>query len=139
MNEYLFQDIQEGMKEEFSVRITSEMLQTFQGLTGDINPLHCDKEFAIQRGYADCVAYGMLTASFLSTLAGVYLPGKYSLIHEVEQKFVAPVMPGDILKIVGQVVEKNETFRYFVMKVVITNQDGKKVLRGKMKVGVLDE
>jgi len=139
MNEYKYEDIQLGMKEDFSITVTAEMMQMFLNLTGDTNPLHCDKDFAKQRGYKERVAYGMLTASFLSTLAGVYLPGKNSLIHEVEQKFVAPVFPGDVLSVVGQVVEKNDTFRYFVMKVMVLNSDGKKVLRGKMKVGVLDE
>lgn len=138
MNTYTFEDIQIGMKEEFTVKVTDDMLHSFKGITGDINPLHCDKDFALKQGYKSCVAYGMLTASFMSTLAGVYLPGEYSLIHEVEQKFVLPVFPGDNLKIVGQVIDKNETFHYFDIKVIITNQDGKKVLRGKMKVGVLD-
>ena len=85
------------------------------------------------------MAFGMLTASFLSTLAGVYLPGKNSLIHEVEVKFAKPVYPGDTLKVTGNVSEKNDTFRLFWMKVTITNQKGEKVLRGKMRVGVLDE
>ena len=39
----------------------------------------------------------------------------------------------------GTVTEMNDTFRLFWMKVVITNQKGEKVLRGKMRVGVLHE
>ncbi|MBQ9091319.1 MAG: hypothetical protein IJY52_03500, partial [Anaerotignum sp.] len=49
----------------------------FLAITGDINPLHNDQEFAQKQGHPDKVAFGMLTASFLSTLAGVYLPGRY--------------------------------------------------------------
>lgn len=136
MNEYKYSDLTEGMSESFQVKVTEQMLEQFRQITGDINPLHGIKEFAQERGYRDQVVFGMLTASFLSTLAGVYLPGKNSLIYEVETKFVKPVFPGDELTISGTVEEKNDLFQLFKMKVVILNQNGEKVLRGKMKVGV---
>lgn len=139
MNTYRFEEIELGHSEQFTVSITAQMLDSFGTLCGDINPLHCDAGFARSKGFADRVAYGMLTASFLSTLAGVYLPGRYSLIHEVESKFTKPVFPGDTLTVAGTVTELNETFRVFTMKVTICNQKGEKVLRGKMRVGFLNE
>lgn len=139
MKEYKYEDLYIGLEESFQVQITEQMLNMFSEITGDCNPLHCDKDFAQKMGYDNQVAYGMLTASFLSTLAGVYLPGKYSLIYEVDTKFVQPVMIGDTLDIRGKVDELNDTFHMFVMKVTISNQYGKKVLKGKMKVGVLNE
>ena len=81
----------------------------------------------------------MLTASFLSTLVGVYLPGERSLIHSVETKFTKPVYIGDVLNVCGEVVEINDTVKQIVLKVEIRNQYEEKVLRGKMKVGFLDE
>lgn len=81
----------------------------------------------------------MLTASFLSTLAGVYLPGENSLIHSVETKFVKPVFVGDTLLVSGEVAEKNEHFPVIKLKVVITNQKKEKVLRGSMQIGVLKD
>ncbi len=79
----------------------------------------------------------MLTASFLSTLAGVYLPGERSLIQQVEIKFAKPVYIGDTLTVTGQVAEKNDTVQRIELKVTITNQDAAKVLRGKMGVLVI--
>ena len=139
MNKYQFEDIYVGLKEEFQVTVTADMLKQFCQLTGDVNPLHTNEEFAKEKGYVSNVAYGMLTASFLSTLAGVYLPGERSLIHSVESKFVKPVYVGDTLTVSGQVTECNEMFAVFTMKTVITNQNGEKVLRGKMQVGILGE
>lgn len=139
MNSYKYEDLYVGLQESFQVTISEQMLQDFASITGDVNPLHCDQDFARKMGYENKVTYGMLTASFLSTLAGVYLPGKYSLIYEVDTKFLHPVMIGDTLEMKGIVEELNDTFRMFVMKVQIVNQNGKKVLKGKMKVGVLDE
>lgn len=139
MNVYKFEDMTIGLSEQFSVNITTEMLDDFGKITGDLNPLHHETVFAKEQGFENRVAFGMLTASFLSTLAGVYLPGRYSLIHEVETKFPKPVFPGDELTVKGTVSEINDTFHFFTMKVVITNQKGEKVLRGKMKVGFLHE
>ena len=137
MNQYLFEDIRIGMCESYSVRITSDMMDSFRAISGDINPLHNDTEFAKEHGFDDRVVYGMLTSSFLSTLAGVYLPGENSLIHEVDVKFKKPVFVGDELIIKGEVSDINVDFNVFTMKVIMTNQNEEKVLRGTMRIGFL--
>ena len=138
MNEYMYGDIEVGHKEQFSIRITNEMMELFNIITDDNNPLHTDMTYAFEVGYPNRVVYGMLTASFLSTLAGVYLPGKYSLIHDVSFSLPKPVFLGDELTIVGEVIDKIDTFKLIDLKVSITNQDNKKVLRGSMRIGFLD-
>lgn len=137
MNKYTFNEIEIGLKESFEVSITSENMRCFCQMTGDENPLHNSQEFSKQKGFENCVVYGMLTASYLSTLAGVYLPGEKSLIQSVEINFTKPVFVGDRLTITGEVVEKNELFQMIKMKVTITNSKNEKVVRGKMQVGVL--
>lgn len=81
----------------------------------------------------------MLTSSFYSTLAGVYLPGKFCLIHSVEIKFAKPVYIDDRLSIEGKITDKNDTFKQLTIKVTIRNQNGEKVSRGILKAGVQDE
>ena len=94
-NAYGYGEIREGQTECFRVEVTAEKMELFEAITGDQNPLHLDDGFARQMGYDGRVAYGMLTASFYSTLAGMYLPGRWSLIHSVEAKFLRPVPPSD--------------------------------------------
>ena len=137
MNEYTFDDIVIGMEESFSVVVTEDMMSEFYGITQDGNPLHNDDFYAKEKGYKEKVCYGMLTASFLSTLAGIYLPGKYSLIHGMEIEFPKPVYVGDQLTITGTVSNKDDRFRYFLMKIMIRNQNNQKVCRGKMRIGVM--
>lgn len=137
MNEYTFEELKEGMKECFSVTITEKMMDVFRDLTGDINPLHNDKNYAKEKGYESKVCFGMLSASFLSTLAGVYLPGKYSLIQSVEVKFSKPVFPGEILEISGKVTEKNDTFRFIKVKAEAKTPSGEKKLKAVMQIGVM--
>ncbi len=140
LNEYKFKDIKIGLEAEFKANITEEMVATFCKMTGDINPLHNDLEYAKSKGYQEKVVYGMLTSTFLSTLAGVYLPGKYSLIHSVEILFKKPVFISDSpLTIRGKIIEINEIFKQFTIGFTILNNKGIKVSRGTMKVGILDE
>ncbi len=127
------------MSESFTTKITFEMMDSFRAISGDINPLHNDKTFANEYGFNDRVVFGMLTSSFLSTLAGVYLPGEKSLIHEVDVKFKKPVFVGDVLTVKGEVSEINTDFRVFTMKVTMINQKDEKVLRGSMRIGFLEK
>lgn len=140
MNTFRFDEITVGQEASFPIRITGQEMDMFRQMTGDENPLHCDKEYARLHGHGDRVAYGMLTASYLSTLAGMYLPGERSLIHEVEVKFLKPVVLGEAEGFVvrGKVTEKNETFKRLVIKVSVVGNNGVKYLRGAMKVGVVE-
>ena len=137
LNEYKFNDIYIGMEESFSVIVTEKMLRSFFEITGDNNPLHCDENYSKECGYRTKVCYGMLTASFLSTLAGVYLPGKNSLIHGIDIEFPNPVYVGDKLTITGKVSKKDDKFKCIIVKVIILNQHNQKVCRGKMQIGVM--
>lgn len=137
INRYTYSDLKVGQMGGYSVRVTKEMLEKFCELTGDINPLHTNEEFAIKHGFDSCVCYGMLTASFLSTLAGVYLPGENCLIQQVDIKFTKPVYIGETLEINGTIIELYDSVQQVVIKVEIRNQKDEKVLRGKMKVGML--
>lgn len=139
MNTYTYEQCTIGLKESFSVTIKSEMLDAFRDITGDVNPLHNDENYALEKGYSSRVVFGMMTSSFLSTLAGVYLPGKYSLIQETETKFASPVFIGDTLTVTGEITDKNDLFKQITLKVRILNQDGATVLRCKMKILIKED
>lgn len=139
MNEYGMADLAVGMSESFSRRITPEMMERFYEVSGDENPLHRDEEFARAKGFAGRVVYGMLTASLISTLGGVYLPGKHCLIQGVETKFLKPVFIGDEITVTGEVSDVRPELNYIEIKVTMRNQKGEKVLKGTLKAGVLND
>lgn len=136
MNHYRLADLTPGVTESFTVTITEEMMSQFYAITGDNSPIHMDADYAAGRGYPGRVVYGMLGASFLSTLAGVYLPGEHCLLHGVDLKFAKPIFIGDTLTVTGVVDEVNDTFREITIKASIVNQDGKKVTRAVIRAGV---
>ena len=136
MNHYRLADLTPGVTESFTVTITEEMMAQFYAITGDNSPIHMDADYAAGRGYPGRVVYGMLGASFLSTLAGVYLPGEHCLLHGVDLKFAKPIFIGDTLTVTGVVDEVNDTFREITIKASIVNQDGKKVTHAVIRAGV---
>lgn len=136
MNHYTLAEMTPGLTEQFTVVVTAGMMAAFEQLTGDCSPIHVDEAYAQKRGYPGRVVYGMLVASFFSTLAGVYLPGEHCLLHGVECKFAKPVFIGDTLTVTGTVLSVSEAVAEAEIKAVITNQDGKRVTRGIIKAGL---
>ena len=136
MNHYTLSELAVGQSENFTVTVTQEMMEDFYRLTGDDSPIHRSEEDAAGRGYPGRVVYGMLGASFFSTLAGVYLPGEHCLLHGVEAKFARPVFIGDTLTVKGTVTEVNDTFKEITVRAEIFNQEGKKVTRGLYRAGL---
>lgn len=136
MNHYTISELETGKKETFTVRITEEMQETFMQLTGDVNPMHREDEYAREKGFEGRLAYGMLTASFYSTLVGVYLPGERCLFQECDVSWRKPVYIGDELTVTGEVKEKDERWQRVIIKASMVNQKGEKVSKATLVVGI---
>ena len=140
MNEFSFQELYYGQSESFRVTVTKELEDSFRMMTGDVNPLHLNDDFAQEVGngkFRSHVTFGMLTASFYSTLIGVYLPGKYSLIHSLDIKFQKPVFMGDELTVMGEVTGLQEELKLIQIRATIKNQMSHKVSQADIKVLVM--
>lgn len=57
MNEYTFEELSVGQKESFTAEITEEMMDKFRDISGDLNPLHTDANFAKGKGFPGRVTY----------------------------------------------------------------------------------
>lgn len=135
MNTYKFDSFEIGIENSFEVTITEKMLDKFREISGDENPMHLDSIYAKKHGYESRLVYGMLTASFYSKLAGMYLPGRFCILKSVETFFDKPVYIGDTLKITGKVREKDDRFQQALVKAKISNQNGKTVSKANIIVG----
>ncbi len=138
MNHYRLDELHVCIQEQFYVNVTAEMLDVFCALSGDENPLHCDQGYARARDFSDRVCYGMLTASFLSTLVGVYLPGELCLLNSMDVRFRKPVYLGDHLDVIGEVVSLHEALHIAEIKAKIVRGGNEKVLTAKIQVSLRD-
>ncbi len=92
---YYFEDLEEGMSDLYGKTVTEADITLFSGISGDVNPVHLNHEFASETLFNGPVAHGMLTASFISTVIGTKLPGPGCIYVVQNLRFTAPVRAGD--------------------------------------------
>ena len=136
MTEYQWSDLHVGLAHSFDTVVTPAMMQRFQQDTGDINPMHVDESFARERGFDGAVVYGLLTSSFYSTLVGVYLPGKYALLHGIQIDFHKPVYVGVPLTVRGEISYLNDAFKRLEIAAEITTTEGARLSKARIRAGV---
>lgn len=102
---FYFEDIEIGMSESFEKTVSEEDVIAYAGLSGDVNPLHMDDEFARGTRAGERVVHGMVTASLISTLVGCRLPGPGCLWMGQTIRFLKPVRAGERVRARAEVVE----------------------------------
>lgn len=135
--EYTLDDLQVGQKSSFSLTMTESMVTDFANLSGDVNPLHMDEEYAKTTKFGKRVCHGMLLSAFFSKLVGMYLPGKNSLYFSQTLNFISPCFVNDQITIEGQILDKSIASRIVTLKTTIYNQNGQCLVDGTAKVMVL--
>ena len=95
---YYLEDLELGMTAIYAKTVTEADVVLFAGISGDINPVHLDNEFAKGTMFKGRIAHGMLTASFISTVLGTNLPGPGCIYVSQNLKFRAPVRIGDTVR-----------------------------------------
>ena len=136
MNEYRWADLALGSSARFEAVVTEESIRRFAELSGDINPLHLNDEFARARGFNGRVAFGLLTSCFYSALVGVYLPGRWALLHGIDIDFKAPAYVGERLTIAGEIAHLNDAYRRVDLKASIVNAHGRTISKATIRVGM---
>jgi acyl dehydratase len=72
---------------ELSRRTKSEDIEAFSGITGDMNPLHYDRELAEKSVFGRLIVQGGVTSGILNALVAEKLPGPGTVFLEVAWKF----------------------------------------------------
>jgi 3-hydroxybutyryl-CoA dehydratase len=130
-------DFKVGQHVTFTKTFTDDDVQRFIEITGDVNPLHVDEAFAKQTQFGQRVLHGMLTASILSTMVGMFLPGTGAVYRSQTIRFLRPVYIGETLTahFVVQAIDR-ERHRLTIAS-WIENASGQRVLDGTCEAGLL--
>ena len=139
LSKYTFDEIEIGLTKQFQITITESIVDNFAKLTGDFSPIHMDEDYASTTTFQKRVVHGMLLASFLSRIDGMYLPGKHALYFSQSLDFRHPCFLGDTITISSVVIDKSSSTKILKIESKITNQDGKILLSGIGRVIVRDD
>ena len=92
---YYIEDLKPGMSESFTKTVTERDIELFGEVSGDVNPVHFDEEFAKGTIFKGRIAHGVLSASYISTVLGMKMPGPGTIFMSLTTRFKAPVRIGD--------------------------------------------
>jgi len=120
---YCIEDLSVGMTAVFAKTVTEADIVLFAGISGDINPVHLNHEFATETMFEGRIAHGMLTASFVSTVIGTRLPGPGAIYLKQNLNFRSPVRAGDTARARATVKEVLLEKRRIVMETTVTVGD----------------
>ena len=126
--------IQVGDTATFQKTLVESDVYLFAGISGDQNPAHINQVEAEKGMFGGRIVHGMLTASLISTVLGMYLPGPGTIYLSQDLKFKKPVHFGDTIEAKAEVVERIEEKNRLILKTTCTNQKGEVVIEGQAMV-----
>ena len=106
-----FEDLSVGMRETISKTVENEDVIGFAELSGDHNPIHLSEHFARKTRFGSRIVHGLYTASLISAVIGMRLPGPGAVYISQTLNFLGPVKIGDVVDVSVEVVELTEKGR----------------------------
>ncbi len=132
-------DFEVGQHASFTKTFTEDDVQRFIEITGDVNPLHVDDDFAAGTPFGRRVLHGMLTASIFSTMVGMLLPGTGAIYRSQTIRFLLPVHIDETVTAHFVVRSIDRVKHRLEIDAWIENEAGKHVIEGTCEVGLLRE
>ena len=122
-------DIHVGDQVTFTKTMTQTDMILWVGLTGDMNPVHIDKEYAQTTRFKDVIIPGLMVAGLIST---VMTQSTFGNVYSGQTlKFIKPVYVGDTITAVATVIEKMEEKHRVKIKTECYNQRDELVITGE--------
>jgi len=84
-------DYKIGMSAELTRTFSDNDVEIFSDLSGDINPVHLDEQYAKETVFEARIVHGALASSIFSTIFANTLPGPGCIYLKSENKFLKPI------------------------------------------------
>lgn len=123
MRSLKIEHVKVGDKAELKRVFTAEEVKAFSILSGDINPIHLDEQYASKTLFSSRVVHGALAASIFSTIFANTLPGPGCIYIKSENKFLKPIYLDKIVYFKVEVIEVLQQKKRVIFKTIaISNQ-----------------
>ena len=132
---HYYEDLSVGMRESIVKTVMNSDVIGFATLTGDHNPIHLSDHYARKTKFGERIAHGLYTASLISAVLGMRLPGPGAVYLSQTLNFRAPVKIGDVVQVSVEVAEMTAAGRRVRLACECT-VEGKVVLDGEAVVSV---
>lgn len=134
LENYPINEITVGQRATYSKPLTEQDVVLFAACSGDINPVHLDKEYAATTPFGEPIGHGMWTGALVSAAIATRLPGPGSVYRSQNISFKHPVKIGDTVTVTLIVSEIKERIKLVTLECEAHNQDGKLIAKGVAEV-----
>jgi 3-hydroxybutyryl-CoA dehydratase len=124
-----------GNVETMTKTMTESDIMLWVGITGDMNPVHIDKEYGKTTRFKDVVVPGLCVAGLISTAVTKVTFGNVYAMQNL--KFVKPVYIGDTITATATIKEKLEEKHMVQIETTCINQKGEVVIVGEGREYIL--
>jgi len=125
-----------GQKASVSKTISESDVYGFAGISGDFNSVHINAVAAKASPFGNRICHGMLVASLISAVLGMYLPGPGTIYLGQTLTFRKPVYIGDTVTATAEIYAIHEVKPILTLKTTVVNQGGDRVVEGEAVVKV---
>ncbi|SFA69011.1 phosphate acetyltransferase [Poseidonocella pacifica] len=129
-----FDEIHVGDSAELTRTLTTQDIELFAVMSGDVNPAHIDEEFAKSDIFHKVIAHGMWGGALVSAVLGTELPGPGTIYLNQNLSFRRPVGLGDTVTVRVTVNGKEDAHHHVTLDCLCLNQSGETVIEGQALV-----
>lgn len=134
LENYPINELVVGQRADYSKTLTEQDVILFAACSGDVNPVHLDKEYAATTPFGEPIGHGMWTGALVSAAIATCLPGPGSVYRSQSLSFKHPVKIGDTVTVTLIVNEIKERIKLVTLECEAHNQDGKLIAKGIAEV-----
>lgn len=119
-----------GEKAESKKVYSTISVIAFAELSGDLNPVHLDANYASTTIFQKPIVHGIFVASQISELIANSLPGSGSIYINQTLSFKNPVYHGDEITCVVEVISRKEEKNIVELSTICINKIGNVIIDG---------
>ncbi len=130
----MIDELKVGDKARLSKKVTDREVHLYMGVTGDMNPIYIDRNYAGRTSFSEPIVPGVILMGLIVATISNELPGKGSITVSQYVEFTAPVRWNDMVTTEVEITAVDTKSNRVTLKTTCTVQDGTVVVRGESVV-----
>lgn len=123
--------IAKGDSFDYKFSFSQEDVINFANASGDLNPIHLDKEYGEKSIFKRTIIHGFLGASVFSKVFGTIFPGNGTIYLKQDLKFLNPMFVDTNYRSTFQVIETDCQKNRALVKTEIFDSEDKLIITGE--------